>query len=425
MELKYGETSFVLELPPERILKVIHKSDLTSETQPSETVILSALADCSDTIHSFNTKEKVVIITSDITRYTGSELYLPLLVDRLNSAGIMDNDIEILIALGIHRKQTDLEHRKIVGSLYRRIRVVDHDCDNPDCIVMLGKTSGGIEVEVNRKLVEADRVILTGSIGFHYFAGFSGGRKAILPGVSSRRSCMASHFAVLNSGEKRGRNPLAITGNLEGNPVHEAMMEACAMVAPDLLINTVVGQNDKVVAAFFGDWREAHLDGCRYYAEQFSFPIQEKADLVVVSCGGFPKDINLIQAHKSMEYGSQALRNNGVMILLAQCRDGYGHSGFFRWFRFSNQNDHESELRSNYEINGQTAFSLRQKCELFRIILVSSLPPDEVVLMGMEPAVSLSQAIEKAESFLQKDYRCYIIPEGGAILPVLPNLTFA
>src|SRR5208337_3771380 len=102
--------------------------------------------------------------------------------------------------------------------------------------------------------------------------------------------------------------------------------------------------------------------GCRYYAERFSVPLRERADLVIVSCGGFPKDINFIQAHKSMEYGSQALREGGVMILLAQCRDGYGHPGFFKWFRFGSPDELEAELRRNYEINGQTAFSAMQKC---------------------------------------------------------------
>jgi len=166
--------------------------------------------------------------------------------------------------------------------------VVDHDYDGPEGIVSLGRTTGGIDVEVNRRVIEADRLILTGSIGFHYFAGFGGGRKSILPGVASRRSCMASHFAVLNPGDGTGKNPLAVTGALEGNPVHLAMMEACAMVKPDLLLNKVVTPGKRVIAAFAGDWREAHLEGCRFYAGRFSVPIREKADMVVVSCGGLP-----------------------------------------------------------------------------------------------------------------------------------------
>ena len=123
---------------------------------------------------------------------------------------------------------------------------------------------------------------------------------------------------------------------LDGNPVHLALVEACAMVEPLFILNTVLAPDKRLLAAFAGDWQQAHAAGCEYYAKEFSFAIGAKSDLVVVSCGGFPKDINLIQAHKSMEYGCQALKDGGVMILLAQCRDGYGNATFFNWFRFQN-----------------------------------------------------------------------------------------
>jgi lactate racemase len=147
----------------------------------------------------------VVIVASDIKRYTGSEFYLPPLVEKLNSIGIRDEDIEILVVLGIYRKQRTDEHKKIVGPLHELIRVIDHDCDDRDGLVSLERTRGSIDVEVNRRVVEAERLIITGTIGFHYFAGFGGGRKSILPGVASRRSCMASHFAVLNPSEGSGK----------------------------------------------------------------------------------------------------------------------------------------------------------------------------------------------------------------------------
>jgi lactate racemase len=369
----------------------------------------------------------VVIVTSDITRYTASEVYLPLLVERLNAAGIRDKDIEVVIALGIHRKQTDHEHARIIGPLFGRIKVSDHDCDDPGKLVYLGKTSSGIEVEVNRAVAETDRVILTGVVGFHYFAGFGGGRKSILPGVASRKSCMASHFAVLNPGAGSGRNPNATTGGLDGNPVHQAMVEACAMVPPAFILNTVLSPDKRIIAAFAGDWRESHLAGCRYYAGNFSFPIARPADLAVVSCGGFPKDINFIQAHKAMEYGSRAVRDGGVMILLAECRDGYGNATFFNWFRFRDLEKFETELRANYEINGQTAYSALVKARRFRIVLVSALPPEEVEAMGMMPARTLEEAMGKAVRLLPSDYSAYVIPQGGTVLPVIkpvPGPTF-
>jgi lactate racemase len=417
MELNYGSTSFHTNLPPGRIAAVI-RAELPPTGEEPHVIINRALDDCAPFLAPFRPGERVTIVTSDITRYTGSEIYLPLLVDRLTGIGIQDKDIEVIIALGIHRRQTEAEHRKIMGALHGRIRVSDHECDDPGKLVYLGRTSSGLDVEINRTVVESDRLILTSTIGFHYFAGFGGGRKSILPGVASRKSCMASHFAVLNPGEGSGRNPRAATGVLEGNPVHRAMDEACAMTPPDFILNTVLSPEKRIIAAFAGDWRSAHEEGCRYYAERFAYPVDRLADLVLVSCGGFPKDINLIQAHKAMEYGSRALREGGVMILLAECRDGYGNATFFNWFRFRDPAVFETELRRNYEINGQTAHSLLMKALKFRIILVSTLPDEEVATMGMIPAGSLAEAIGAAQGLLPAEYTVHVIPEGGTVLPV-------
>jgi nickel-dependent lactate racemase len=421
MELKYGEKSLTLALPPENLLGLIKAEPATVSSSPEE-LVNSALDRCQEQISAINPTENVVIITSDITRYSGSEIYLPLLVARLNAAGVVDSAITIVVALGIHRKQTETEHRRIVGSLYGRIRIVDHECDDPGKLVTVGVTTCGIEVSINRTVAEADHLILTGTIGFHYFAGFGGGRKSILPGVAARAACMASHFNVLNPGEGSGKNSFATTGNLADNPVHNAMLEACAMMSPDFILNTVLSPQKAIISVFAGHWQDAHEAGCCYYAENFAYPLQKFADLVVVSCGGFPKDINLIQAHKSMEYGSQALKDGGVMILLAECRDGYGNATFFNWFRFQDLPSFESRLRSGYEINGQTAYSLLQKALRFRIILVSALPPEEVRTMQMIPAATLDKALQIAKGMLPEDFTAYVIPDGGTVLPVLKKI---
>lgn len=418
MDLNYGDSSYSLELPDGSGGALIRVTPSSPDLSPQE-VISRALDTCAPYLATIKRGEQVVIVTSDITRYTGSDIYLPLLMERLCNCGVNDGDITVIIALGIHRHQSEAEHKKIMGSLYGRIRVADHDCDDPGKLVTLGVTTTGLEVSINRTVAEAEHVILTGTIGFHYFAGFSGGRKSVLPGVASRKSCMASHFAVLNPGDASGKNPYAATGILDGNPVHQNMVDACAMLKPLFILNTVLSPEKKLLAAFAGDWREAHAEGCSYYAREFSFAIRERSDLVVVSCGGFPKDINLIQAHKSMEYASKALRDGGVMILLAECRDGYGNGTFFDWFRFGELAAFDAELRKNYEINGQTAYSLLQKALRFKIILVSGLPDEEVRTMRMIPAAGLFEALEMAEEMLPEEYSAYIIPEGGTVLPVL------
>ncbi|WP_026843012.1 nickel-dependent lactate racemase family protein [Citrifermentans bremense] len=417
LDLKCGDQTYPLQISPDRILSVLRPRPFVPQGSPSQ-LIEKAMAGCEQALSAFRPGEKVVVVTSDVTRPTGSEVYLPMLVSRLNQAGIRDRDIEIVIALGIHRKQTEAEQRKILGEVYGRVRVSDHDCDDPGALVYLGETSRGVPVEINRCVAEADRLILTGAITFHYFAGFGGGRKSLLPGVSSRRSCMASHFALLNPEEGSGRHPKAVTGNLEGNPVHEAMLEACGKRPPEFILNTVLGPDKKIVAAFAGDWRDAHLAGCRFYADAFSAPIDELADLVLVSCGGFPKDINLIQAHKSMEYASRALKPGGVMVLLAECRDGYGNATFFNWFGYPTCFELESALRKRYEINGQTAWSVKEKAERFKVVLVSRLPGEEVRTMGMTPAQTLEEAMSAALPMLPEKYRAYVIPEGGNVLPV-------
>ena len=417
MELKYGSTAYTLDLPTERLAGVLAPS-LNVVAESPEDLIEAALDACHNYISSIRAGEKVVIVTSDITRYTGSEIYLPLLVARLNRQGIADGDIEILVALGIHRKQTEHEHQKILGALYGRVRVSDQDCDDHDALTFIGKTTNGIEVSINRKAVEADHLILTGTIGFHYFAGFGGGRKSVLPGIASRKACMASHFTVLNPGEGNGKNPLAVTGNLEGNPVHRAMVEGCALAKPAFILNTVLAADKRIMAVFAGDWLEAHEAGCSFYREHFAYSLVGKADLVIASCGGFPKDINLIQAHKSMEYAAQSIKDGGVMILLAECRDGFGNSTFFSWFRHKRLNEFEAALRAQYEINGQTAYSLLQKAQRFRIILVSHFPKQQVEEMGLIPAHSLDDAMGLAAGMLPPEWRCYVMPEAGSVLPV-------
>ncbi len=417
MELKYGSITCPVNLPPERCAAVIAPPSISVDGTPEE-IIGAALDGCADLLASFRPGEKVVIVTSDITRSAGSDIYLPLLVERLVAVGIADRDIEILVALGIHRPQTEAEHRRILGPLFGRIRVSDHACDDPEQLRFIGTTSNGIEVSINRKAVEADRLILTGTIGFHYFAGFGGGRKSVLPGIASRSACMASHFAVLNPGEGNGKNALAVTGNLEGNPVHQAMVEGCALAKPAFILNTVLSADKRVLAAFAGDWQEAHGAGCRFYRERFSWPLAAKGDLVVASCGGFPKDINLIQAHKAMEYASQALKDRGVLILLAECRDGFGNDTFFSWFRHKGLPEFEAALRQRYEINGQTAYSLFQKAQRFHVILVSGFPAEQVVEMGMVPETTLDGAIARAIPLLPHGWCWYLMPEAGSVLPV-------
>lgn len=420
MHLKYGTTEVHCHLPGAHLLQM----KPVTKAHPAANLVRTALENPIGTptlAHIVKPGEQVVIVTSDITRYSASEVYLPILVDELNACGIADDSISIVIALGIHRFQTPDEHRKILGDLYRRIAVYDHDCDNPEQLVDLGVTDGGIPVQINRRVAEADRVIVTGTIGFHYFAGFGGGRKGLVPGVASRQTCMASHFAVFNPPEIGGKHPCAVTGVLDGNPVHHNLLQAARRVKPDFLLNTVLGPNKEIVAVFCGELEQAHLAGCDLVRSLYSVPVEAAADLAVISCGGEPKDINFIQAQKALDYGCRAVKEGGTIIFLAACRDGFGYPTFFDWFRYQDLDEFEAALRSGYQINGQTAHAVLARSRRFRIVLISEFSADQTTAMGMEKAADLQTALDRILPELGADFTAVVIPDGGTILPLVSH----
>ncbi|MCX5886299.1 MAG: nickel-dependent lactate racemase [Proteobacteria bacterium] len=232
----------------------------------------------------FSPKDKVAIVCSDITRYTGSDFFLPILVNRLSRLGVKDSSIAITIALGIHRAQTEAEIREIVGDkLFGRIKVYNHNPGDEGSLKLLGITARGTRAAFNRRVVESDKIILTGALGFHYFAGFSGGRKGLMPGVASYYACVNNHLLVLNP--QGGKETNAITGKLHGNPIHEDMMEACSQgLPPVFLFNSILSPDKQIMNAVSGDLRLAFEKGCEIFMEDFSFPVLEKADLVIASC---------------------------------------------------------------------------------------------------------------------------------------------
>lgn len=413
---KYGQSVLPVDLPQAQVLTAAGQPAV--DPQALITAALDAPLGSRRLEEIVRPGEKVVIVTSDITRYTGSPLYLPLIIERLQRAGVPVDDIDVVVALGIHRRQTPDEHRQILGPLAGHVRIVDHDCDDPAQLVTLGSTSSGLPVQINRRVAEADRVIVTGTVGLHYFAGFGGGRKGLVPGVASRATCMATHFAIFNPPEVGGKQPLALTGILDGNPVHAAILEAARMVEPDFLFNTVLAPDKSLVGAFAGDLEQAHLAACAAARSIYTVPLEQPAELAVVSCGGHPKDINFIQAHKALDYGVRALVPGGTLILLAACPDGFGNPSFANWLQYRDLNAFEQALRARYEINGQTALATLEKAQRYRVILVSGFSAAETALLGMEKAESLDRALEMAYEKLPRTARAVIIPDGGTILPV-------
>jgi nickel-dependent lactate racemase len=265
---------------------------------------------------------------------------------------------------------------------------------------------------VNRALRDFSHIIITGAIGFHYFAGFTGGRKSICPGLAAARTIEATHMLALDF-ETRGRRNGVGTALLEGNAVHDECERVTAFIDPCFSINSVVDERGRAVRIYAGAWREAHRMGCREYLAGHSIKIDRKRAVVIASCGGSPYDINLIQAHKALDMATHACSDGGTIVLLAQCRDGLGHPGFLKWFEHRNSRALEDRLREAYEVNGQTAWSLLAKAERYRVVLVSQLPDETVSQLQMIPAHSLTDALDEASS----EQQGYIMPHGARFLP--------
>lgn len=356
--------------------------------------------------------DSVLIVVSDATRATASAQVVNLLLRRLIQAGVSPCDIAIIFATGIHRPVSEKEKIELLTSfVVQRLRIIQHDAYDGARLTTLGKTESGVTVEVNSALKEFSRVFLTGGITFHYFAGFTGGRKSICPGLASATTIEATHMLAMDF-ERGGRKAGVRAGALDGNAVHEECERVATLVSPAFGINTIVDENKRAVKMFCGDWRLAHRAGCEYYLDQHSVAIPAKRDIVVVSCGGFPHDINLIQAHKALDMASLACKDGGTIVLLAECSDGLGRPDFMKWFEASDSRTLEARLVKGYEVNGQTAWALLTKAERFRVCLVSELPDEEVKRMRMVPVKTISDALEVAASG-----DGFIMPRGAAVLP--------
>ncbi|MDI6822644.1 MAG: nickel-dependent lactate racemase [Actinomycetota bacterium] len=421
-ELSYGHQKIKFSIRDENLLGVIQAKKMSPLPNPRERVRESLrnpdnFPPLSEIIKPGG---RIAILVSDRTRAAKSDLILSALLDELNSSGVPNEDIFITFATGTHHRHTREEQQQIVGEeVSEKVTLYDHVCNDRNNLKYVGTTSRGTRVELNRQVLEADRIILTGTIVYHYFAGFGGGRKSILPGIASFEAIQSNHRLVLNPG--KGRNPLARTGILNGNSVHEDMVEAASMVNPDFLCNVVLNDDGELSGIFAGHWRRTHEKGCRFVDEHYRVKVSEKADLVVVSCGGHPMDVNFAQSHKAMDNASFILRDGGVMILLAECGEGYPSPEYRKWLKYRCKEEIEEVLRERFSIPGHTIYSAMEKAERFHIILVTELNPNDVHRLGLTPASSIEEALGIARAELGEAPSAYVMPRGYTTLGTVPT----
>lgn len=363
--------------------------------------------------------EKTCIVVPDRTRVCRASVFLPRLLARLNTCGIADQDITILMANGSHRKNTTAEQIEILGkAVVDRIRVIEHDAQDVASLVHLGETERGTPVYINRYLIRAERIILTGGVLHHYFAGFGGGPKLVCPGCAGYETIVQNHRFTIHP-FFHALHPACYEGNFDENPVHLDIRDTVKFVTVDFTLHVVTDDAGFISQAFAGELYPAHQLACQAVHEKHTIHFRQKADLVIADSGGYPKDLNYIQVHKALHHAFELVKSGGVLILLAECRDGIGSKTFLEWFDGApDLATMHRRLLEGFKINGNTALATKIKADAAHIILVSGMDAAIVKKLGLFPADSITTALEMARAHLPASFTTTVFPNAALYLPV-------
>lgn len=423
IELKYGKGVASAYIDEKNLAEVIEGNPFENNNSEIE-IINNALNNpigskrLKDIVHA---DETVCLIISDITRsWQNSYKYLYRIVDELNEGGVKDKDITILSANGTHRKQTKEEHEKLLGTeLSKRFKVYDHDCMDYDNMVHLGDTTNGTPVIVNKKAVECDHVVITGAIVYHFLVGYSGGKKSILPGISSYKTISHNHSLSLNEGLGSGVRKNVYSGNIKGNIVHDDMLQAANMLKPSFMFNVVMGPDGKIAGAVAGDYIKAHAEGRKLVDRIDGVAIKQKSDIVIASAGGYPKDINLYQSIKTLLNAEKAVVDGGTIIMVSQCSEGIGENPEVKQMilNYDTMLDREKVLRADYSISKYVGYYFCETAEKYNLILVSDIDPENLKKTSIKVVKTLDEALNIALKNAGGDVTINVMPHAGNTLP--------
>jgi nickel-dependent lactate racemase len=319
----------------------------------------------------------VSIVVADKTRLCDYKIYLPWLLEILQKKNILRSQIQFFIAYGTHAKQSDKECLACYGDVYKDYTFIHHDSDDKSLFTYLGKTKQSTKIHVRKDILESDLIITFGALSHHYFAGYGGGRKLLFPGLGYKPDIYHNHELFLNKTLKK-LEPGCQPGNLDNNPLADDLIQIDnAVKTPKIAIHAILDSKTKACQLFVGKTYDDFLKACKILDSYYKVKKKKQYDIVIASCGGFPKDINFIQAHKAINNAAKFVKDKGVLIVLAQCTDGIGSDTFLEYFEFKNFSYAFKELENNYKGNGGTALSMMEKTNRIKIFIHSGL--DETI----------------------------------------------
>lgn len=404
-----------MKIPDENFQGIIEPNDEVSAADPLLEIsqALENPANSKRLASSLSLGERVAVVIDDVTRPSPTNILIGPLVTRLTDLGARAEDITLIIATGMHRPATSEEITRLIGAeLAGKIRTVNHDCRAED-LTYLGDTAYGTKVYVNKEFATADIKILTGDVELHYFAGYGGGRKSVLPGISGAQTTMHNHSLMLH--------PKARPGVLEGNPVSEDMTQAAEMAKVDFILNVVLNRKREIVKAFSGNLHGAFMNGVQLVDKISKVPCEAKADIAVVSAGGKPRDVSLYQALKAVHHTMGIVKDGGAIVLIAECPEGHGNDTFREWMiKFSDLRRMEREIKRRFAIGGHKAYLMTKALERVKIYLVSAIPDYYVSnVFRLRPSRTANAALQAALRAVGKDSKVVAVTHGATTLPML------
>jgi nickel-dependent lactate racemase len=417
MELKYGKNVINFDIPSENVLGILEVN--TTSPKPLDILLKNSTMNpigksrLSNVLRN-NKPRDIVVLVSDITRSIAhyAEI-LRFLVSEIIDAGIDEKNIEFIIALGTHRRHTYEENNMLYKNLTHHFRFSQHDCRNN--LSFLGKTSTGLEVQVNKRVREAEFVIATGKIDFHYLAGYSGGRKSILPGISSYETIRDNHCKLKRSGIG--------VGEINHNIIAQEMDEACRMFDVDYLFNVVETPYQKTAGIFCGHPEHAFTEGVQFFRSMRTTTIREKADCAIVSAGGYPQDRNFFMSHKSLNMAIRAVKPHGSIIIIGQCSEGFGNEKFLNYMLTYNLDDLLNYPEKDIHVGGHRAFVTAKMLRSHKVYVLADLESQILTRMKFLPVRNVDEVMTIIKKAYGEKFKTYIIPDGTTVLPIV-NSTF-
>jgi nickel-dependent lactate racemase len=425
MKLDYGKEGIDLNIDPNWNVTIFKPLEQKSFDNPIEKIresINSPIGspNLKEIIKKKKKVENICIVASDATRPVPSYLILEALIKELNIYGIKDNQIIILIATGLHHASREEELERILGSnLIKRIRVVDHIATDENSLINIGNIDDH-PILINKLYYKADLKILTGYVEPHFFFGFAGGRKSIIPGIVGAETLQNNHSA------ENIASPYARFGIFKENPLHKNSIKISRKVGVDFIVNVCINEHHKIVQVASGNFEEAHEKLVNYQLEHIFREIREPYDIVVCGNGGYPLDLNLYQAVKSMAIGEIAVKEGGAIIAVNECADGIGiGQDKFKELIFSGLKPEEIYkkilnkdilLPDQWEI--QILTRVLMKADIF---VVSNLYKNEIGNIGMKYAETVEEAINNCLNKYGPNTSILILPNGPHILPLLKD----